>query len=130
MIMEVKSGIIIDGVLHEPVQDEIGCEKCSLLSVCQKFNVVCGIIGCEAFVNRGKVTVTHSYAEFNSVGEISMGKYRIKRCVYDFGFVVQVRKWYGWVTIKEFDRILCSPGNVISPVYLASELLDKLEEER
>lgn len=52
--MEVKNGIIIDGVLHEAVQDKIGCEKCSLLSVC--FNVVCGITDCEAFVNRGKVT--------------------------------------------------------------------------
>lgn len=54
--MEVKNGIIIDGVLHEAVQDKICCEKCSLLSVCQEFNVVCADIGCEGFVNRGKVT--------------------------------------------------------------------------
>lgn len=55
--MEVKNGIIIDGVLHDAVHDEIGCERCSLLSVCDKFNVVCAVIGCEAFVSRGKVKV-------------------------------------------------------------------------
>lgn len=54
--MEIKNGIIIDGVLHEAVNNEIGCERCSLLSVCDKFNVVCAVIGCEGFVNRGKVT--------------------------------------------------------------------------
>ena len=55
--MEVKNGIIIDGVLHEAVQNKIGCKKCSLLSVCQKFNVVCAVIECEAFVSRGKVKI-------------------------------------------------------------------------
>lgn len=113
--MEVNSGIIIDGVLHEPVQDEIGCEKCSLLSVCQKFNVVCGVIGCEAFVNRGKVT--------------AMGKFRIKKRVCKYGCVVQVRKWYGWVTIKEFRRILHTPGNIKFPEDFAQDLLDKLKED-
>ncbi len=54
--MKIQNGIIIDGVLHEAVQDKMGCERCSLLSVCLKFNVVCAVIGCEAFANRGKVT--------------------------------------------------------------------------
>lgn len=54
--MEIKNGIIIDGVLHKAVQYKINCKRCSLLSMCQKFNVVCAIIGCEAFVNCGKVT--------------------------------------------------------------------------
>ena len=141
MIMEVGNGIIIDGVLHEPVQDEIGCEKCSLLSVCQKFNVVCTIIGCEAFVNRGKIafvlfregpdSVREMYRHGTKLYEKKRNeKYRVKTHGLDGPTCkVQVRKWYGWVTIKEFDRILRSPGNVISPVYLASELLDKLEEE-
>lgn len=68
--MEVKNGIIIDGVLHEAVNNEIGCERCSLLSVCDKFNVVCAVIGCEGFVNRGKVTVTLSREVSKNVGEI------------------------------------------------------------
>ena len=73
--MEVKNGIIIDGVLHEAVQDEIGCEKCPLLSVCQKFNAVCAVIGCEAFVERGKVTVTSYYRETpKNAGEIIRNK--------------------------------------------------------
>lgn len=55
--MEVNNGIIIDGVLHEAVQDKMGCERCSLLSACHEFNVVCAVIGCEAFVNRGKVKI-------------------------------------------------------------------------
>lgn len=54
--MEVKNGIIIDGVLHEAVQDNIDCKRCSLLSVCHEFNIVCVVIGCEGFINRGKVT--------------------------------------------------------------------------
>lgn len=139
--MEVKNGIIIDGVLHEAVQDEIGCEKCSLLSVCQKFNVVCGIIGCEAFVNRGEVAFVLFREGPDSVGKMYRHgiqlyekgrnkKYRIQtHGLYGPVCRVQVRKWYGWVTIKDFNRILCSPGNVIPPMYLAQDLLDKLEEE-
>ncbi len=70
VIMEVKNGIIIDGVLHEAVHDKIGCKRCSLLSVCHEFNVVCAVIGCEGFVNRGKVTVTLSREVSKNVGEI------------------------------------------------------------
>lgn len=54
--MEIKNGIIIDGVLHEAVQYKINCKRCSLLSVCHELNFVCVVIGCEAFVNCGKVT--------------------------------------------------------------------------
>lgn len=72
--MEIKNGIIIDGVLHEAVNNEIGCERCSLLSVCDKFNVVCAVIGCEGFVNRGKVTVTLSREVSKNVGEIYRNK--------------------------------------------------------
>lgn len=64
--MEIKNGIIIDGVLHEAVQDKMGCERCSLLSVCCKFNVVCAVIGCEAFANRGKVTDIKNEEEGNN----------------------------------------------------------------
>lgn len=64
--MKVKNGIIIDGVLHEAVQDKMGCERCSLLSVCHKFNVVCAVIGCEAFANRGEVTDIEIGKEVNN----------------------------------------------------------------
>lgn len=69
--MEIKNGIIIDGVLHEAVQYKINCKRCSLLSVCYEFNAVCAVIGCEAFVERGKVTVTSYYRETpKNAGEI------------------------------------------------------------
>lgn len=64
--MKVKNGIIINGVLHEAVQDKMGCERCSLLSVCHKFNVVCAVIGCEAFANRGEVTDIEIGKEVNN----------------------------------------------------------------
>lgn len=54
--MEIKNGIIIDGVLHEAVQDDVVCDYCSLLHVCKKYNVLCRVLGCESFTNRGKVT--------------------------------------------------------------------------
>ena len=67
----IKNGIIIDGVLHEAVQYKINCKRCSLLSVCHEFNAVCAVIGCEAFVERGKVTVTSYYRETpKNAGEI------------------------------------------------------------
>jgi hypothetical protein len=53
------------------VQYKINCKRCSLLSVCHKFNAVCAVIGCEAFVERGKVTVTSYYRETpKNAGEI------------------------------------------------------------
>ena len=39
--------------------------------MCHKFNAVCAVIGCEAFVERGKVTVTSYYRETpKNAGEI------------------------------------------------------------
>lgn len=72
--MKIKNGIIIDGVLHEAVQYKINCKRCSLLSVCHEFNVVCAVIGCEGFVNRGKVTVTPCRETHKNVGEIYRNK--------------------------------------------------------
>ena len=72
--MEIKNGIIIDGMLHDAVHDKIDCKRCSLLSVCQEFNIVCVVICCEGFVNRGKVTVTLSREESKNVGEIYRNK--------------------------------------------------------
>lgn len=79
--MEVKNGIIIDGVLHELVETKRNdCSKCSLRNLCQdefKNNCLCWInliseseITNAEFSCRGKVTVTLSREEPKSVGEI------------------------------------------------------------
>lgn len=57
-----------------------------------------------------------------------MKKYRIKERVWKYGCVVQVREWYGWVTIKTFKSNSIAPDCVNYAWELASELLDKLEE--
>ena len=36
--MEIKNGIIIEGVLHEAVQDNIHCASCSLYEKCAEVN--------------------------------------------------------------------------------------------
>lgn len=59
--MEVKNGIIIDGVLHELVETERNnCSKCSLRNECYSSDYfICDMFGAdkyEYFVNRGKVT--------------------------------------------------------------------------
>lgn len=59
--MEVKNGIIIDGVLHELVETKRNnCSKCSLWNKCTNSDyLICDIFGAgkyEYFVNRGKVT--------------------------------------------------------------------------
>ena len=53
--MEVKNGIIIDGVLHELV--EIKCNECSLCQECSNLldDNYCALLDL-GFVNRGKVT--------------------------------------------------------------------------
>lgn len=59
IIMEVKNGIIIDGVLHEAVQDNIHCASCSLYEKCAEVDyTVCitDLFSCGGFINRGKVT--------------------------------------------------------------------------
>ena len=79
--MEVKNGIIIDGVLHELVETKRNdCLKCSLRDLCQnEFGNEClcwialaselEMINNE-FKCRGKVTVTLSHKESKNVGEI------------------------------------------------------------
>lgn len=57
--MEVKNGIIIDGVLHEAVQDNIHCASCSLYEKCAEVNYtacITDLFSCGGFINRGKVT--------------------------------------------------------------------------
>ena len=34
--MEVKNGIIIDGLLHEMASENVPCNQCSLLRICSK----------------------------------------------------------------------------------------------
>ena len=55
-------------------------------------------------------------------------KYRIKeKETYDdvWYFVVQVRKWFGWVNIKKFQ----DPDDESYALRCAEELLEKLNEE-
>lgn len=56
--MEVKNGIIIDGVLHELVNtnSEAYCDDCSLHSICYQSILICYTLGGDIFVSRGKVT--------------------------------------------------------------------------
>lgn len=79
--MEIKNGIIIDGVLHELKETKCdNCLKCSLYNLCQdefKNNCLCWInliseskITNVEFSCRGKVTVTLSREEPKNVGEI------------------------------------------------------------
>lgn len=56
--MEVKNGIIIDGVLHEATYGANSCDECSLVDLCYNdgLSALCsGIFDCGIFVNRGKV---------------------------------------------------------------------------
>lgn len=56
--MEVKNGIIIDGVLHEAAQDNIHCASCSLYEKCAEVNYtacITDLFSCGGFINRGKV---------------------------------------------------------------------------
>jgi hypothetical protein len=66
--MEVKNGIIIDGILHEAVNysNVSSCSVCSLRKECDELEnrcdewicrlIDCRLIDCRYFVNRGKVT--------------------------------------------------------------------------
>lgn len=61
--MEVKNGIIIDGVLHEAENypNDHECKRCSLHKECNELENrcdewICRLIDCRYFVNRGKVT--------------------------------------------------------------------------
>lgn len=71
--MEIKNGIIIDGVLHEAVQNNIKCPSCSLYEKCAEMyyaSCMTDLFSCGGFVNRGKVTVTLSREVSKNVGEI------------------------------------------------------------
>lgn len=68
--MEVKNGIIIDGVLHEMIMDYAPdiCRRCSLHEQCDKtFSLcdewLCNIFSCHGFTNRGKVKVEKEDSE-------------------------------------------------------------------
>lgn len=61
--MEVKNGIIIDGVLHEAANypNDYDCIICSLHKECDEFERkykihLCNIMKCFRFANRSKVT--------------------------------------------------------------------------
>lgn len=63
-----------------------------------------------------------------------MKKYRIN--IYgllDHIFDVQVKKWYGWVTIKSFHANISMNSMIIENIRYckmqAKELLEKLEED-
>lgn len=64
IIMEIKNGIIIDGVLHDLIRTEYhDCKTCSLCSICYKnllIDKLCDIKVQKGisykFVNQGKVT--------------------------------------------------------------------------
>lgn len=71
--MEVKNGIIIDGVLYEAVQNSIRCDLCSLYEKCAEMDYsACmpDFFSCGGFVNRGKVTVAPCRETHKNVGEI------------------------------------------------------------
>ena len=61
--MEVKNGIIIDGVLHEMANENIPCNLCSLLRICGKSEneeyaiCLCTLMNCGGFVDRGRVKI-------------------------------------------------------------------------
>ena len=57
--MEIKNGIIIDGVLHEAVQDYVQCALCCLYEKCGEVDYAAcmtDLFSCGGFINRGKVT--------------------------------------------------------------------------
>ena len=67
IIMEIKNGIIIDGLLHEMIELidasslNFDCSKCSLNKECKECKMehesyLCNVMGCFCFVSRGKVT--------------------------------------------------------------------------
>lgn len=71
--MEVKNGIIIDGVLHEAVHQHTYCDLCSLREKCEEMDYsACmpDFFSCGGFVNRGKVTVAPCRETHKNVGEI------------------------------------------------------------
>ena len=71
--MEIKSGIIIDGVLYEAAHGYIRCDLCPLYEKCAVVNhTICmtDLFSCGSFINRGKVTVTPYRETPKNIGEI------------------------------------------------------------
>lgn len=70
--MEVKNGIIIDGVLHEAVHQHTYCDLCSLREKCEEmdFQACTDLFDCSCFINRGKVTVAPCSETPKNIGEI------------------------------------------------------------
>ena len=60
--MEVKNGLIIDGVLYEATSDLSGsCSQCPLRYDCDSDEYsrweFCTFFNCKSFINRGKVKI-------------------------------------------------------------------------
>lgn len=61
--MNVKNGIIIDGMFHEMTNENVPCDKCSLLRMCNEsdgsepYICLCTLMNCDGFINRGKVKI-------------------------------------------------------------------------
>mgnify|MGYP000024236507 CR=1 FL=1 len=74
--MEIKNGIIIDGVLHEAVHQYTCCDLCSLHEKCEEmdYQVCMDLFDCSCFINRGKVTITSCRETPKNVGEIIKNK--------------------------------------------------------
>lgn len=80
--MEIKNGIIIEGVLHEAVQDNIHCASCSLYEKCAEVNYtacITDLFRCGGFVNRGKATVSFSRETSENTGSIYRNGVKIER---------------------------------------------------
>lgn len=81
--MEIKNGIIIDGVLHEGiVMRNAHCDGCSLIAICHEIrgnDALCAIINCDKFVNRGKATVRFSRETSENTGSIYRNGVKIEK---------------------------------------------------
>ena len=81
--MEIKNGIIIDGVLHEGrVIRNAHCGGCSWIAICHEIrgnDALCAIINCDKFVNRGKATVRFSRETSENTGSIYRNGVKIER---------------------------------------------------
>lgn len=81
--MEIKNGVIIDGVLHEGiVMRNAHCDGCSLIAICHEIHgddALCAIIDCDKFVNLGKATVIFYRETPESTGDIYRNGVKIER---------------------------------------------------
>ena len=83
--MEIKNGIIIDGVLHEAIGtsvSNISCRACSLYNRCAETNYsICfaDLFECGGFANRGKATVRFSRETSENTGGIYRNGVKIEK---------------------------------------------------